>query len=137
MGRVDRHFGVADRGVLVESKLFHLNGVPPIYQDLLHMTNFVDKSGIRYWRMRPSDGLLSSKTNESIFCLAEENSEYLVYFAKGGSAAVTIPEAECVWFNPGTGEFSETFTLPGDRHTFTTPGDSDWALYICAVPAHE
>ncbi len=137
MGRVDRHFGVADQGVLVESKLFHINGVPPIYRDLKHMTNFVEQSGIRYWRMRPSDSLLSSKSNENIFCLAEEDSGYLVYFAQGGSAAITIPEAKCVWFNPGTGEFSKTFTLPGGRQTFTTPGDSDWALYICAVPVHE
>jgi hypothetical protein len=137
MGRVDRHFGVADQGVLVESKLFHLDGVPPVYQDLLYMTNFVEQSGIRYWRMRPSDGLLSSKSNENIFCLAEEGREYLVYFVQEGSAVITIPDAKCVWFNPHTGEFSEAIYLTNGRHTFTTPGKSDWALYICAVPVHE
>ena len=135
MGRVDRHFGVAEKGKLVESNLFNIDGVPPIYGDLLHMSNFIEQSQINYWRMKPYDILIKAQT-EPTYCLAAVGEEYLVYFPIGGKASLIIPEAEYSWFNPRTGTIFFTGHLHSGNAEFISPDSEDWVLYIKALPVH-
>lgn len=133
MGRVDRHFGVAEKGILVESRLFGYDGPPPIYADLRRMSEFVASSGIPYWRMEPSDACLRGATGP-VYCLAEPNEAYMLYFAAGGSAGLSLPACEGLWYNPRTGE-QETFTAEAGEHRFHAPDQEDWVLYLHARPA--
>ena len=67
MGRVDRHYPLADGRRLYESKLFGLDGDPPIYADLKRMADYVNESGVAWWRMEPSDRLLVEASN-LVYC---------------------------------------------------------------------
>lgn len=129
MGRVDRHFGVAENGKLIESILFGIDGAPPIYADLLRMTEFIEQSRIGYWRMQPCDNLLQAQT-EPAYCLAAAGEEYLVYFPIGGKASLLLPESTCTWFNPRTGKFLATEHIPSGNTEFAAPDHEDWVLHI-------
>jgi hypothetical protein len=133
MGRVDRHFDVAEGGKLYESILFNLDGDPPIYPDLKRMADFVEQSGVRYWRMEPSDGLLVDHSR-AVYCLAEAGEEYLVYFAVGGETYLELPKGEfrASWFNPREGQFSGARTLSGGKQKFEAPDSQDWVLHIAS-----
>lgn len=130
MGRVDRHFGVAEDGILIEGKKFFNNEIPPIYLDLKNMKKFIDESKMQFWRMLPNDKLLSNKSNEGIFCLAEEGYEYLIYFAYGGNASLATSSGKCCWYNPRSGEFKEILTLQAGTQTFSAPDNQDWVLHV-------
>jgi len=132
MGRVDRHYPFADGDQLYESKLFNLPGDPPIYADLKRMADFVERSGVAYWRMAPSDGLLIEAA-ALVYCLAEAGREYLVYYAQGGGAGLELPAGRYVatWFNPRTGEASGPLIVAGGQvQRFTAPDAEDWVLHV-------
>ncbi len=132
MGRVDRHYPVADGARLYESKLFALAGDPPIYADLARMAEFVEGSGLAWWRMEPSDGLLVEASN-LVYCLAEAGREYLVYYAAGGSAGLRLPRGPFAvsWFNPRTGETTERPAVAGGGlERFAAPDAEDWVLHV-------
>jgi len=134
MGRVDRHFGVAENGRLIESDLFGLPGIPPIYPDLLRMTEFVEQSGIPYWRMEPCDAALLLSEGP-VYCLAEPGETYLVYFAAGGSAKLNLPACRETWYNPRTGGWKHCPERKAGEHTLRAPDEEDWAVYLAALPA--
>jgi hypothetical protein len=132
MGRVDRHYPLAEGQRLYESKLFGLDGDPPIYGDLKRMADYVNESGVAWWRMEPSDGLLV-EASKLVYCLAEAGREYLVYYVQGGSAGLELPAGafEASWFNPRTGEVSGRGTVKGGAVSrFTAPDDEDWVLRL-------
>ncbi len=134
MGRVDRHFDVAVGERLFESELFQLKGDPPIYADLRRMADFIDKAAVRFWRMAPHDELLLERS-ECVYCLAEPGTEYLVYFAQGGSAGVAPigGRYEASWFDPRTGLSASAEGRNGQgRVVFAAPDDNDWVLHIRA-----
>lgn len=132
MGRIDRHYDLTDGGTrLFESKLFSLPGDPGIYDDMKRMADFVDGSGVRFWRMMPADDLLDA-ASPGVFCLAEEGEEYLFYFTQGGRASLKLPDRpfRARWFNPRTGEFGAEKTLQGAEPTaFEAPDAEDWVLH--------
>lgn len=128
MGRVDRHFGVAQQGRLVESDLFQCGNPPPIYGDLRRMRQFVESGKIRYWRMRPCDELLTD-VKGIVHCLAKPDEEYVLYFASGGAATLKLPQCMLEWFNPRTGE-RRTEICPEGPHAIEAPDAQDWALHI-------
>lgn len=134
MGRVDRHFGVAENGKLIESNLFDLPDVPPIYPDLLRMTEFISASGIPYWRMEPSDAVLVERDG-IVHCLAEPGEAYFIYFAAGGSTKLQLPACKEIWYNPRTGEWIHCEDKEAGEHTLCTPDGEDWAVYFAALPA--
>ena len=132
MGRVDRHYAIAEGKRLYESKLFELEGDPPIYADLNRMADFIDDRNVNFWRMSPRDDLIVGETKLA-YCLAEPNREYLLYLVQGGSPTVSLPEGafETIWYNPRNGEFGEKSIIEGGRsHSFTAPDSGDWVLHI-------
>jgi hypothetical protein len=134
MGRVDRHFSVVEGDRLFESKLFNLQGDPPIYNNLHNMMEFVEKSKVNFWRMSPSDDLLTDCT-ENVYCLAEDGVEYLIYFLKGGSTKIELPAGvfSFQWFNPRTGQFGENNIIDSNnkqKQSFSAPDNNDWVLHI-------
>ena len=132
MGRVDRHYPLADGQRLYESKLFGLSADPPIYADLDRMARLVEQSGLAWWRMEPSDGLLVEPSS-LVYCLAEAGREYLVYFAEGGSAGLQLPGGsfEASWLNPRTGEIAGRQRVAGGGlHRFTAADGEDWGLHV-------
>ena len=128
MGRVDRHFGVAQHGQLVESELFGCGNPPPIYADLKRMRRFVETEGVQYWRMAPADALLR-EVKGIVHCLAREDEAYVLYFVSGGSAELELVDCQYEWFNPRTAEKLEGNCKAG-RCVFAAPDEQDWVLYI-------
>ena len=91
MGRADRHFGPVIQGKLIESEIFGFDGIPVIYDDIRRMADFVESREVSFWRMRPSDGLLEKKEEDDmIYCLAEPQKEYLIYFVRGGEIKLEL-----------------------------------------------
>jgi hypothetical protein len=131
MGRVDRHYPVADGERLYESKLFGLAGDPPIYGDLARMAQLIERCGVAWWRMAPSDGLLVEADN-LVYCLAEAGREYLVYYVAGGSAGLELPAGPFAvrWLNPRTGETTERPPAGGGLERFAAPDGEDWVLHV-------
>jgi hypothetical protein len=133
MGRADRHFGPVINGKLMEIEKFGTNGIPPIYQDIRRMAEFVESRKLRFWRMRPNDRLLENTGNALIYCLAAEDEEYVIYFVNGGTASLDLPEAEAEWYNPRTGEAILKSIIPSGKVSFNAPDSDDWVLYIKAA----
>ena len=130
MGRADRHFGLMDGGKPVESEKFGVEGVPPIYPDIRHLAEFVEKDDVRFWRMRPNDGLLG-KGGSLVFCLAAEGEEYVLYFVNGGKASLQLPACRAKWYNPRTGDFLPEQPACGAA-SFEAPDGEDWVLHLVA-----
>ncbi len=82
-------------------------------------------------RMIPEPDLASST-----YCLANKGREYLVYLPDGQEVAVGLRDAtgsfQAEWFNPNSGEFSETGSVMGGSEvTLTSPfGEADAVLYL-------
>lgn len=129
MGRVDRHFAIAENGALKEGRLFCDGAVPPIYESLKQMAAFVEESGVAYWRMSPADQWLLS-VEGLVYCLAAPGEEYLVYFVDGGAASIRTPAIQATWYNVQTGTFLQNTRHPAGVNRFATPGPGDWALHI-------
>lgn len=134
MARADRHFCPYADGGLVESKKFGIEGVPPIYDDIRRLGDFVEQHKVRFWRMRPNDVLIQPKDDALIYCLAAKDEEYVVYFVNGGTANIEdLPAVSYEWFNPRTGETVSNGEAAGTT-AFTAPDDEDWVLHLLAKP---
>ncbi len=132
MGRVDRHYAVASAGKLHESQIFRLPADPPIYADLQRMGKFVEQSRLSFWRMAPHDELLAD-VHGDIYCLAEPEVEYLLYFVMGGKVELHLPRKSYWyrWYNPRTGQFSSLQELSGGvSYEFAAPDNEDWVLHV-------
>jgi uncharacterized protein DUF5060 len=136
MGRIDRHYEMADGDLLRESTLFGSDDDPAIYRYMEHLSTFVEGGAVSFWRMVPLDSALVD-ADRSIYCLGEQGREYILYFAAGGSAGLVLPEGryESRWFDPREGVFTATGTCVGgpgtsDAVQFAAPDDEDWALLV-------
>lgn len=132
MGRCDRHYPMIVGDKLGESVKFGLDGVPPIYEDIRRQSEFIDSRGVKFWRMRPNDRLISTP-DDLVYCLAAEDEEYVLYFVEGGTAELTAPVGHGEWFNPRTGESHETFAVAAGAQSFTAPDTEDWVLHLRAA----
>ena len=80
MGRIDRHYELADGDHMRESTLFGYEDDPPIYRYMKHLATFIRDGAISSWRMTPIDSALVD-AGRSIYCLGERGREYVIYFA--------------------------------------------------------
>ena len=115
--------------------------MPPIYDYIRIMADYLESRGVRYWRMKPSDDLI--KTDDAVYCLAEEGEEYLIYFLFGGSIEIDLPDAEFEWLDPVSGRaFAGNYwssvggigSVEAGRHTFTASDTEDFVLHIKKKP---
>ena len=130
MGRVDRHYAMADGPDLRERKLFGLDDDPAIYRSISHLKHFVEETRLPFWRLKPSDSLLQNRSR-GVFCLAEEDETYLLYFADGGTAGLQLSDGPFTtrWFDPRDGSFRERETSAGGTSiTFEAPDHRDWVF---------
>ena len=72
--------------------------------------NFFSRADINIEKMVNADELVGNlKHDNSIYCLAQKDSIYLVYLPEGGTASLNLTEIKgafsLAWFNPRTGEF--------------------------------
>jgi hypothetical protein len=87
-------------------------------------------TALPFWRMGPFNGV----TGDAV-ALAESGKLYVVYFSRGGSAAIDLTDApghfSGRWFNPRTGKFEQEFALAGgSRSKLDAPDAQDWALLL-------
>lgn len=98
---------------------------------------------LSWWNMTPHPELVTEYSQP--FCLADPGKEYVIYLRYGGVANVHFGESvrkknyKFSWYNPATGESTETKTIQGsESRSFVCPNPSnmsvqenkDWVLYI-------
>ena len=85
----------------------------------------------------PRNDLLSDRSSNEAYCLAEPGRQYAVYFPDGGSVTLDLSAAEgnlqMRWLDIVAGEWVHEDTVDGGGDaTLTAPGDGDWAVVISA-----
>jgi hypothetical protein len=101
-----------------------------IFADIGRARKFLNR--LDYWKMRPSNGLLTSGGG---YVLAEVGETYLVYVHGGGSIALDLRPDEIkydsIWFNPRDGSITEIGQVfGGGEEVFNVPDDNDWVLML-------
>jgi len=131
MGRIDRHYEIADGDLLRESTLFGNDGDPAIYNYMENLSLFIKDGAVSFWRMIPMPDLLINP-DRSVYCLGEEGVEYVIYFAAGGSTEISFPEScyEYLWFDPRDGVFLNEGSCKGGVNKFDAPDKEDWVLLV-------
>jgi Protein of unknown function (DUF4038)/Domain of unknown function (DUF5060)/Putative collagen-binding domain of a collagenase len=94
-----------------------------------HFASFVKTTDFR--NMSPAPNIVSEPNS----CLAFKGHEYVVYAPSGGVFTLNLRGVsglfEAKWFNPRTGAYRDTTSVPGGRvHTFTSPDNNDWVLHV-------
>jgi hypothetical protein len=93
---------------------------PPGYRYFRQLREFFDSTG--YWRMEPSDGLVSEG-----FCLSEPGREYIVLQNKPARFTLRLEglaaPAKAEWFHPFTGQRRSAGTLGNGVRQLTPPDD--------------
>ena len=97
-----------------------------------HCARFLNRSGVRFWRMSPHPALSSTGV-----CLAEPGAEYLVYSPASGPLTLDLSAAAghtlaVRWLNPRTGEMHTVAPVQGgDRaESLKPPFTGDAVLYL-------
>lgn len=92
---------------------------------------FFHDQKIPFQEMTNRDELIgNAKHDNSKYCLAKDGEFYLVYLPSGDSTDIRLPAGDFTlgWFNPRTGEMSETVVL-ADK-TLSAPDQQDWLAVI-------
>ena len=99
-----------------------------------NLMNFLDASGIQFWKMTPQHNLVSnSKVNS---CLAARGSQYVAYILSDDSATLDLSgisgNTGYQLYNPKTDTYSGIqYIAGGSKRTFTKPaGANDWVIYV-------
>jgi len=110
----------------------------PGSMQMKHLKNFF--SAIKWWTLRPSPELLLEQpgiVDPRKFVVAaksEDSSCAILYLTEGMTIKVNtdhVKDAKIAkWFNPRTGEWSESFKVNNGIETFTPSDTEDWILWI-------
>jgi hypothetical protein len=102
--------------------------------DLKAFVRFLSQSRAPFWRMRPTNSLVSGG-GSTHFCLAEVGHHYIVY-STSGSFTLNVSASGLIgrWFNPRdpNATFGSAFNVSPGTPTFVPPNNSssDWVLWI-------
>lgn len=79
----------------------------------------------------PANELLSERSDNETFCLANKGKEYILYFPAEGNVSLDVKSGsyELTWLNIPSSEWQEPITveMPGK---IKTPNDDQWAAWI-------
>jgi hypothetical protein len=83
----------------------------------------------------PRNDLLSDRSENEAYCLAEPGKQYSVYFTDGGAVTLDLSDAPeklvARWINIQQAEWTEASALRGGgRVKLSAPGERHWAVLI-------
>ncbi len=123
---------VAGGHVHLESGFNHGSALDAV----LHLRNFLDANGVRFWEMKPSNSLVTSTPGGSAYTLAKAGSEYVSYIVGSGGGSMNISLQPGVSYtakayNPSNGTYTN-LTVSGNTVSGIPSYSSDIAVYIKA-----
>ncbi len=93
-----------------------------------------------WWTLRPAPELLVEQPGEDdpkgyiAAARTEDGGAALVYMPQGGEVHLRVdalpPSPVICWFDPRSGDWTDTCALPDEEGLLTAPGDADWILCI-------
>jgi len=97
-------------------------------------------SSIEWWNLLPAQELLVEQPGASdphkfvVAAKATDSTWAILYIPEGTSVTLHIEKLKKLslvrWFNPRTGQWSETYQISKDSGTFTPEDNNDWILWI-------
>jgi hypothetical protein len=99
-----------------------------LYPAVGHLARFM--RALPFQRLTPHPELASTGV-----CLAQPGETYAVYAVSGGNVHLGLKGVEgtltAKWFDPRTGEWAATTTIPGgDERVLSAPSSQDWVLLV-------
>jgi hypothetical protein len=108
--------------------------------DMKHLKDMF--SSIEWWNLLPAQELLAEQPGAddlhkfATAAKAEDSTWAIIYMPVGTTIALNMEmlksPTSARWFNPHTGEWSETYQINKDSRSFTPDNASDWILWIGA-----
>jgi hypothetical protein len=102
------------------------------YGDIRHLVSFWTTKGIPYWKMVPSNHLVTDGTR--VYVLAAPGSDYVAYSATGDPFSLRLAAGvySVEWFNPATGAVaaSGTSSTQAASRPFIPPFAGDAVLHL-------
>ncbi len=94
---------------------------------------FTDEMNI--FRCEPDNSLLSGRSANEAYCLAEIGEQYAVYFSDGGNIEIDLRGVtgifEIKWLNIESSQWGEVSTVTGGGFVpLATPGTGQWAVLL-------
>lgn len=111
------------------------NGVNPSagLDAVLHIQNFIQTNGVRFWEMAPSNSAVTSDPGGTAYTLAKSGSEYVVYIVGSGSGSMTmnLPSGSYTAkaYNPSNGTYTN-LTVSGTTISGIPSYSSDIVIYV-------
>jgi hypothetical protein len=103
----------------------------------LDILSNVMENQLAFYKMAPTDVLLSNHKTKKVWCLSEKGSQYLVYSINGESFELKLSKGNYIhnkWINAITGDFEAvtSYLITEEKSVKFTPPDSinDWVLLI-------
>ena len=95
------------------------------------MLNIID-----IFSMAPSNGLLSGRTDDEAYCLAQNGVQYAVYFTGLGNHSVSVNlvggEYSYRWLDVENNSYGESGAMGGGQQTISAPDNRQWVIVITA-----
>ncbi|MHB0912441.1 MAG: DUF6298 domain-containing protein [Armatimonadota bacterium] len=107
------------------------------YDATMHINNFINGNGVRFWEMSPANSLVTSTPGGSAYTLAKPGSEYVTYITGSGSGSMKISldsgyTYSAKAYNPSTGAYT-TLSVSGGTVSGIPSYSSDIVIYVKAV----
>ena len=93
---------------------------------------------IDIFSMAPSNGLLSGRTDDEAYCLAQNGAQYAVYFTGLGDHSVRVNlvggEYNYKWIDVENNSYGKSGAMGGGQQTISAPNSKQWIIVITANP---
>ena len=113
-------------------------GLSPRARAIIASMRAIDKA-IALARTAPRNDLLSERSPNEAYCLAEPGRQYAVYFPGGGQVKLDVSAArgplQVRWLDVNRSAWQESQTVDGGgKLNLTAPGKGHWAVVILGQP---
>ena len=111
-----------------------IEDMAPMLDDMLRARQFLES--LPFHEMAPCNALLAPL--EDAYCLGKTGDFYAIYLSRGGDLTLDLPasagQMQVQWFNPRTGDWSETETVnAGPAMSLQAPFNGDAAVIIRSI----